>query len=148
MGANDMSHAQCSPVAREGVHATDRTWGFRFSALDALVLLLVGGLLAVVQPASDSPVWAVAVVLGHFFLFCNVFRIQRSKELLWAAIFVVNVAFGLTEGKKTIDWPGVLLIQTPVTLGVILWEMRGPWYHGVFAKRINARLERFLKGEI
>lgn len=124
----------------------DRTWGFRFSYRDALVLLLALGLLLATQPAGDSPVWGVAVVLGHFFLFCNVFRIHQNKELLWAALFVVNVPCWLTEG--TIDWQGVLLAQTPVTLGVILWEMRGPWYHGVFAKRINAQLDRFLKGDI
>lgn len=123
-----------------------RTWGFRLSFLDVLVLLLACAFLALMQPEGDSPVWGLAVVLGHFFLFCNVFRIHRRKELLWAGAFLVNVAFWVKEGR--IDWSGVLPVQSPVTLGVIVWEMRGPWYHGVLARRINARLDQFLKGEI
>lgn len=123
-----------------------RTWGFRFSPWDALVLVFAAVILFAVKPERDSPVWAVAVVLGHFFLFCNVFRIHRWKELLWAAVFVINVAFWLKEGR--IGWPSVLLVQTPVTLGAIVWEMRGPWYHGIFARRVNAQLNRFLQDEI
>lgn len=125
--------------------STTRTWGIRFSALDAVLLALAGGLPAALKPAGDSPVWALAIVLGHFFLFCNVFRIGSRKELLWAAVFVINVPLWLNEGA--IHWPGVLLVQTPMTLAVILWAMRGPNYHGVLARRLNAQLERYLEGE-
>ncbi len=133
-------------TAENTAGSTGRTWGFRCSPWDAVVLLLAGGLLLALRPTWSSPVWALAVVLGHFFLFCNVFRIHRNKELLWGVLFLVNAAFWVTGGQ--IDWSKVLPTQTPVTLGVIAWEMRGPWYHGVWAKRINAQLDRFLSGEI
>ncbi|CAK0748261.1 hypothetical protein CCP3SC1_1760005 [Gammaproteobacteria bacterium] len=35
--------------------------------------------------------WAgllIGLVLGHFFLFCNVFRVTRQTELIWAGAFI------------------------------------------------------------
>ena len=106
-----------------------RPSGFRFSAADALII------------AAGAPVtwlaWRVdrelavlpPVVLIHFFLFCNVFRIRRSYELIWAAAFVVNLTAWAASGE--IPWPAVLLVQSPVTVAVIAAEVRGERYHGV-----------------
>jgi len=141
-----MTSEQPIPSRPERSPGIGRTWGLRFSVWDAFILLLAAGLMIALRPATDSPTWAVAVVLGHFFLFCNVFRIHRKKELLWAAFFILNAAFWLDEGK--FDWSGVLLMQTPLTIVLIGWEMHGPWYHGIGARRINAHLDRYLKGEI
>src|SRR5688572_25342071 len=88
--------------------------GFRFAIADAAVLaagacaapLLWGrlGELALIFP----------VVVTHFFMFCNVFRIRRSYELIWAAAFVVNISAGVVIGR--FSWPVVMLAQLPVTV--------------------------------
>lgn len=31
----------------------------------------------------------VAFVVGHFFVFCNIFRVARPLELAWSGVFVV-----------------------------------------------------------
>jgi len=69
------------------------------------------------------------VVLAHFFLFCNVFRVRRSLELIWAGVFVVNFAAWSMAGS--FSWWPVLLVQTPVTIACIGMEMRSPRYHGI-----------------
>ena len=63
------------------------TPGFRISLFDVLVLIagMIGAFIVGVQ------VWwagmVIGFVVGHFFLFCNVFRIGRKPELIWAAVF-------------------------------------------------------------
>ena len=61
--------------------------------------------------------WMPAMVVAHFFLFCNVFKVPRKLELLWAGLFLVNTGLWLAAGR--FDWRPVLLSQTPVTLAVI-----------------------------
>jgi hypothetical protein len=46
---------------------------------------------------------------------------------------------------RRLDWFTVLACQLPVSAGVIAWEIRTPAYHGVFADRLNARLEEYLE---
>jgi hypothetical protein len=61
--------------------------------------------------------WMPAMVVGHFFLFCNVFKVPRKLELLWAGVFLINT--GLWLAADRFNWRPVLLSQTPVTLAVI-----------------------------
>ena len=75
------------------------------------------------------------VVLGHFFLFCNVFRIRRTPELIWGGVFLLNMGWHLSHAD--FSWWPVLLIQTPVTVALIGYEMRTTHYHGILAHRIN-----------
>ena len=112
--------------------------GVRLSSVD--VFVLVAGT-AGVASASTMTWWYGLVsgfVLAHFFLFCNVFRVSRPLELLWAGAFVTLVV-------TTILWnvPG----WWPTTLGsvcvaalVVAVEMRKPSYHGVGWRRINPGL--------
>lgn len=55
-----------------------------------IVVLVLG---AAVAWFMGTVIWwagaAVVCVVGHFFLFCNVFRIARASELIWAGTFVV-----------------------------------------------------------
>ena len=76
-----------------------------------------------------------AVVLVHFFLFCNVFRVRRSYELIWAASFIVNLLAWQALGQ--FGWRGVLLTQAPITLLAIAVEMKSNRYHGVGCRWIN-----------
>ncbi len=103
--------------------------GFRFSRTDAAVILLA--------MASTPLAWVlvgplsliIPIVLAHFFLFCNVFRVRRSFELLWSGAFVVNVA--LWFGWSGLSWLGIVLAQTPITATLIAMEIASPRYHGI-----------------
>jgi len=125
-------------------HQSKRTWGFRFSTTDAGALVLFGTTVTLLHPTSLS--WIVAIVAVHFFLFCNVFRVVRRRELIWAAAFVLNV--GLWLALDRLDWRIVLLCQLPVSIGIIAWELKAARYHGVFADRLNDRLTDYIEGRI
>ena len=110
--------------------------GFRFWWTDAVAIVacLVVTWLAW-QPLGQ---WVLIfpITLGHFFLFCNVFRLRRSYEVVWTVIYLLNVIGWWIGGG--INWPGVLALQTPVTVAVIVLEMKSTRYHGVFWKKVNA----------
>lgn len=106
--------------------------GFRFSRVDAVVLLAGAGLTwALWRPVGQFAL-LVPVTLLHFLLFCNVFRVRRGAELLWAGVFVANFAAWALSGPFS-SW-GVLGIQLPVTLAILVVEVRHPRYHGIFCR--------------
>ncbi len=106
--------------------------GFRFSVGDGIALAAAAVATWLLLPHIGFLAWLPAVALGHFFLFCNVFRVRRRYELVWAAGFLLN--FGAWALSGAFDWLGVLAVQTPLTLLVIVLEIRSPRYHGVFAR--------------
>lgn len=112
-----------------------RPWGFRFSRSDLIVVLL--GLFVVGFSATRHADLAIltAFVLGHFFLFCNVFRVGERAELIWAAMLLVHVSIG--GGMAGGSWWIVLPLQCVVTLIVILRALLSPDYHGAWCQRIN-----------
>lgn len=117
--------------------------GFRISPGDALVLILgtVGG-----GWLWKTTWWAgliVAVVVGHFFFFCNVFRISRAPELAWAVVFT-----GLSTGTLLADFPGwATTVITSILLAAILIfrELKRPSYHGVGWRTVNPGLPEWWK---
>ncbi len=115
--------------------------GFRLSRTDALVVLLglAGGI------AGASVEWwigaAVALPVGNFFLFCNVFRIERMLELIWAVLYVTLAAGSLNWGMPS--WPVTIGIASLVTLIVVGVGLRRPSYHGVGWQRINPGLPQW-----
>jgi hypothetical protein len=112
--------------------------GFRLSALD-VVILIVGGIASAYSMSIDR--WlgiAIAFVVLHFFLFCNVLRMSRPLELIWAAIFAALAV--ATISWNLLSWPIVLAISSAVTIIVALIEMRRPSYHGVGWQQLNPRL--------
>ena len=115
--------------------------GFRLSAVDVGVLAIGG--IAAATSASIAPSWCLAIGLpvAHFFLFCNVFRISRRLELLWAGIFLILSASTLTWGVP--GWLPTVIVSVCVTVAVVVAEMRKPSYHGVWWQRINPRLREW-----
>ncbi len=121
-----------------------RTWGFRFSLTDALAICAFLGAAGVLWQQGNPLWWLLLIVAAHFFLFCNVFRIVRRRELIWAGLFVLNVVIWVWFDRLT--WSCVLLCQLPITVALIIADMRAPGYHGVLAKRLNPRLNDYLEG--
>ena len=111
----------------------DRPWGFRFSAMDASIF--AGGVVATmvlwyfVGPFS----LVVPYLLGHFFLFCNTFRVGGERSLIWVGTFLANVYF----------WPQTqhllvhLSIQAVITLILVVQCVLGRNYHGLACTQIN-----------
>lgn len=109
----------------------------RFSFTD-FVVLVVATLGAWQLFKFGHPLWWIVVaVVGHFFLFCNVFRVRRTFELWWAVVFVVNVSACFALGN--IDWWPTMGFQLPVTIIVICLELRSGSYHGIGARWINPK---------
>jgi hypothetical protein len=117
--------------------------GFRLSTLDGVVLAI--GAIASILLGLQVWWWGyvVAMVVGHFFLFCNVFRISRTLELAWAAAFL-----GMAGGTVVAESPG-WIIATLATFGVtfmvIAAEMCKRSYHGIWWERINPELRAWWK---
>lgn len=117
--------------------------GWRFSVVDGIVLVI--GLVAVSALAVVVWWWGFVVgfVLAHFFLFCNVIRMARPLELIWAGVFVV-----LVGATITIDFPGWLLtasVSLLTTVLVVIVEMRKPSYHGLGWQWINPNLRSWFE---
>ena len=56
--------------------------GFRFSLVDAAMIAVCALATASLWPLLDEMTLVFPIVLGHFFLFCNIFRVPRKPELL------------------------------------------------------------------
>lgn len=103
--------------------------GFRFSRTDAAAIVITAlATLLLWRPLQELAL-LFPIVLGHFFLFCNVFRVCRASELTWAGLFVVNFVAWSLSGQ--FDWWHVLLVQTPITIPFLVLEILSPRYHGV-----------------
>ncbi len=114
-----------------------RPRGFRFSTADLFAVTVCIVATWLLRSTLDDFVWLLPITLGHFFLFCNVFRIWRKYELIWAAIFVINVAIWTMVGH--FSWGRVLLVQSPVTVILIVLQIRSDRYHGIFCRPVESR---------
>lgn len=115
--------------------------GFRLSPLD-LVFLAVGVLAVVLtRGLPGDPSTLIAIVVGHFFLFCNVVRLRRAFELAWAAVFVALAVIGW--GLGTPGWIPPLVFISPYTVLLVILEIRSGRYHGAGA---DGRLVGWLRG--
>jgi hypothetical protein len=112
--------------------------GFRLSVRDAIVIVL--GAAASVGLATLVWWWGIAIafVVAHFFLFCNVVRMARPLELTWAAVFLVLAC--ATIALNTPGWPTTFSISLVVTVALVARQLREPSYHGLGWQRINPGL--------
>ena len=112
--------------------------GFRLSTLD--VVVLIAGAAASAYAASIHPpaALAIAFVVVHFFLFCNVLRMARSLELLWAGLFAALAIAAISF--ELISWPVVFAASAVGTVILAIVQARMPSYHGVGWQKLNPRL--------
>jgi hypothetical protein len=115
--------------------------GFRFSLIDSIVLVAGSVASMALWPSLPIVSVAIAVVVGHFFLFCNVFRIARLPELAWAGVFLLVMADVILWQRLSI--PLAVVVVLFMTLLVIGLEMRKPSYHGIFWQAINPDLPQW-----
>lgn len=113
--------------------------GFRFSLVDVLAILIVAASTWLGWPVLGELIWLLPITLFHFFLFCNVFRIHRQYELIWAAVFVMNVMAWTLSGN--LNWWYILAVQSPVTLTFIVLEIVSDRYHGILCHRNKPPVE-------
>jgi hypothetical protein len=138
------STSEAGGASRRDEVDLEALYGFRLMAWDLPAIALCAAATWFAWPALGALSLMLPFVLGHFFLFCNVFRIRRSYELLWAAVFVSNVAVFAVWLEAPVFWQ-MAAVQLPVTILVISLELRSARYHGVFAERINPDLETYLE---
>ncbi len=113
--------------------------GARLSGGDVVGLAaLTAGCVALAEVAPDAGLLA-AIAVVHFALFCNVFRVARSLELLWASTFVALSSGALALGTPSLLGAGT--VACGLGLVVIALEVRKPNYHGVLWQRLNPGLE-------
>jgi hypothetical protein len=100
------------------------------------LILAAGASGAAFAPHPFNVVAGTAV--GHFFLFCNVFRMSRPPELLWAFTFTVLSGATLRTGGP--GWLATVTVSVALAVVLIGLETRKPRYHGVGWKKLNPRL--------
>ena len=115
--------------------------GFRLSEMDVGILLL--GLCGSVLLArwDERLGLALLFVLAHFFLFCNILRMSRPLELIWAVLFVLLAGSTFTFGLPT--WNYMLIAMLVVTFILAFVQILLPSYHGVLWRKINPKLKQW-----
>ena len=88
----------------------------------------------------------VLFVVVHFFLFCNIIRMSRPPELIWASVFLSLASASLLKGFPS--WPVTALISASLTAILVVIETRKPSYHGVLWQMINPGLSEWFAENI
>lgn len=121
---------------------SERRAGFRLSAVDVAFIAASAAAVVLLRERLGTWVWSIPVAVGHFFLFCNVFRVRRSYELTWVAVFFCNAAGWVAADR--FSWGSLLAVQAPFTIAAFVLEMRSRRYHGIFARRLNPHLDEWI----
>ncbi len=104
-------------------------------------MVLLAGTAGAMYAATFGLSIALLIIMPvfHFFLFCNIFRICRTKELTWAASFIISASLAM-QADCVNSWYFVAwnLIFAAI---LIVIETRNPDYHGAFWQKINPDLE-------
>jgi hypothetical protein len=124
-----------------------RTCGFRLSVSDVAVLVAGAALSRYCWGYLAEYSLFIPFTVGHFFLFCNVFRVRRKPELAWTGIFVLNVAAHSFLADTMNMW-SVCGLQAIVTVVLITREVSRPDYHGLLSRKINGHIDDYLEGDI
>ncbi len=104
------------------------THGFRFSTTDALAIVVCAVATTFGLTMIGPVAWFVPFVLGHFFLFCNLFRVRRIPELIWAGGFLAVVVACLVANVSVLN---AMWLVLPLTFGVLTYSIRRRDYHGI-----------------
>jgi hypothetical protein len=119
--------------------------GFRLSIIDLIVLLL--GISSAIVFYNIMPIasFVLIFVVGHFFLFCNVVRMSRLPELIWASSFLLLAISAFIYNNPS--WLIVALASLSLSALLVFLEIRKPGYHGVFWQKINPNLKQWFSNK-
>ncbi len=112
--------------------------GFRFSRLDALIIASALGGAWYLHQFSIELAMIVLFVVAHFFLFCNIVRMSRIPELIWAGVFAMLTYIALATGL--FGWWLAAGLSVLLSALLVTLEIRKPSYHGMFWRRLNPEL--------
>lgn len=115
--------------------------GFRLSKIDIAVIGVSIIAAAVLYRHSALLSFLVLFVVAPFFLFCNITRMSRGPELLWAGVFLIVVSLSLELGVP--GFKSAIGLSATTTIILVALELRKPSYHGVFWQKLNPNLERW-----
>ena len=112
--------------------------GFRINSVDVIFLLL--GIIMSLCVSMIGIEYSILFILPFiaFFLFCNVFRIRRKPELIWAFIYTITSIIWFVLQSNFAYYIANTIIWLVV---VITWEIKQPGYHGVLWEKINPNLQ-------
>lgn len=117
--------------------------GFRLSIIDVSFVIVVTMMAMLLYMQAQYFLMVVVLTPSlQFFLFCNVFRIRRLLELIWASLYLI-----IFTATFYIELNPIVSTTIMVVIGLIFigLEMRQPDYHGIFWQRINPKLPRWFE---
>lgn len=116
--------------------------GFRISVTDSLFVIIMAAATLLMWENNSLISWLLIAPTLQFFLFCNVFRIRRIPELIWAAVYITIslINFSLTGHPAYPVGIGLM-----IGFALIINELRHPSYHGVMWRSFNPNLETWFK---
>ena len=117
--------------------------GFRLSVPD--IGIIVTALTAAVFLYAKSPLlsFIILFVVTHFFVFCNLIRMSRLLELIWAGAFLIlltaAIQFQLLSLKTAFS------ISLLLTCMLVYQELKKPGYHGILWQKANPKLKQWFE---
>ena len=115
--------------------------GFRFSLLDAFILITALCAAVFLFPYDAYYSVLVGFVVLHFFLFCNVVRMSRTPEIIWSFVFL-SAFYGQLK-LAALSFNLALLISLFMTVVLVIFEIRKPSYHGICWEMLNPKLPKW-----
>jgi len=115
--------------------------GFRLSEIDVGILILGVVVPTLIARFHEPLALFMFFAVAHFFLFCNVLRMSRSRELTWAALFVLLAGGTLRSGFPPFGIALWVMLAVTVVLAIV--DMSRPSYHGIFWQRLNPGLPQW-----
>jgi predicted membrane protein len=115
--------------------------GFRISILDICVIIAAISSSVYVYMYSWLASGIILFVVAHFFLFCNITRMSRIPELIWASLFIVLTVLSIRF--ELFPWFVAATLSVFLTVVLVILESRKPSYHGMFWEKINPELPQW-----
>ena len=117
--------------------------GFRLSITDCFVLAIAVAGSMYFYDIAKALSYIIGMVVVHFFLFCNVVRMSRVPELIWASSFTVLCIAALHLEAAPL-W-AVFVVSLLLTTILVGLELRKPSYHGVAWRKLNPELKSWFE---
>jgi len=115
--------------------------GFRLSAIDIIFIAIAILFCIYFFNIAKSISYIIGIVVGHFFLFCNIARMSRTPEIIWAVFFTLFTILSLKFNLVPLSL--VFLASIVLSIMLVFLETRKPSYHGILWQKLNPNLENW-----